>query len=1221
MSTAATTGSAARDHFDLSSPAYSETHASLARVVDDMVASLVRNSAADDSRVCSGHVSLHEIERRFACFAVPEEGMAAADYFARIHETAVVDEMVLQSPKNVGHMSGALPPWTAALGRLVTFLHANVVKTETAKSATAVERETIAMIHKELFDREEAFYARFSQDRNACLGHATCGGTTANLEALWLARNTALPGVEHKGLPAALRDGGYEDAVIICSELSHYSITLKAPAILGMGLGQVIKIPTTTRLRADTTAVRAALESCRASRRCVVAIVGVAGSTEAGSFDDLEELAGLAREYGTWFHVDAAWGGGLVFASSGRSTLLRGVHLANSVTLDAHKQLFTPMGFGMILYGDATCYKAIAKEAEYVIRGDSHDLGRFTLEGSRPAVAYYLHMNLFVLGRRALREVMDAKLATAQAVARVLAGCDDFDLLAEPESDILLFRYVPAELRRDGNAGLDEARETHLDQMQARLQEGLKSIGRGFLSRTAVRDPRWARGTKTAFLRCVVNAQSTAEDVLAVIDSLRLIAATFHAKALDAASSLLDGFCYWAVRTPKALAVTCEGASLSYEELFDAAHAVADTLTSPPGSTVAIVADRSVNAVVAVLGVLMQGCAWLLIDVALPPSRMAHMVAESEAAEALVAAPASGKAAIDAAMRARVAGRPLRVVDLSAEGFRAPRATTAGAQRAPVAITQESFAYVIFTSGSTGAPKGVRITHGQVLDLCRAFVSTWGCAMGTGDVASAQIAWSWDMHVLDIFMPLLQGATCGILSDADRLDGSRVATCLADARSVWCQGTPTFWRSVLSGGWHGLGCERLVCISSGEALAPALARHLLHRSKRLVNCYGLTEATIFQSFQEIALPASGGLPDVNCGKPAYAYGDDDHCRLIVLRGDGGDASPSALTVAAPGETGEICFAGSCLPRGGYMNDDALNLAKFAPNPTGWRVPGVADDLSATMLIRTGDMGSVRPSDGVLLVQGRRTDSMVKILGSRVDLSEVRHYLCTLVDYVQDAAVVTMEDAADTTHLVAYFVPTSMASAAAMETARRSHADEVQLWEAIYGARGAVGRGGEATGVQLTTRPRSGSLAGSRRGLRQAGCRRHGVGRRGRRRGRRLGALGRGSHHQLERLHQLLHGQALAQVHHRALGERHRRPVSRRLAQAHPGARLRQRHARLPRCPPAGGGGGVDGRHLLGGVCLRRAGLRVAALCPHQAQGAHPPPPHGRLLCPRAGGLL
>jgi len=415
------------------------------RAVDGV---LQRRLAGDggEARVCAPSVSSDEIAARFSTYELPASGCSPEAYLATLERRGVHDEMVLQSPNMLGHMSGAIPPWTAPLGRLVHAMHANVVKTETAKVATAVERETVALMHRAFFENDKQFYARHAHDPRVCLGHATSGGTTANLEALWLARNLALPGAESRGLSAALREGGWAEAVLMTSAVAHYSVTTKACGILGLGTENVLSVPTDAFLRVDLVELRAKLERCKAARQCVIAIVAVSGSTDCASFDPLEPIAALAREFKTWLHVDAAWGGGLVFGTGVRDSLLRGICHADSVTVDAHKQLLCPLGFGLILYKSPTAVLTNAKSASYIIRADSHDLGRFTLEGSRPASAYFLHMNLLVLGTRGLCALIDRKLKIAQALAREIADAPDFELLLWPEADILLFRFVPAHL-------------------------------------------------------------------------------------------------------------------------------------------------------------------------------------------------------------------------------------------------------------------------------------------------------------------------------------------------------------------------------------------------------------------------------------------------------------------------------------------------------------------------------------------------------------------------------------------------------------------------------------------------------------------------------------------------------------------------------------------------------------------------------------------------------
>jgi non-ribosomal peptide synthetase component F len=254
-------------------------------------------------------------------------------------------------------------------------------------------------------------------------------------------------------------------------------------------------------------------------------------------------------------------------------------------------------------------------------------------------------------------------------------------------------------------------------------------------------------------------------------------------------------------------------------------------------------------------------------------------------------------------------------------------------------------AYLMFTSGSTGLPKAVRITHHQLLRLCRAFITDWDSRMKTGDHALGLIAYAWDMHLLDIFMPLLQGATLQTLTEAERLDGSRVAPYFADLRPRWCQGTPTLYRALLSSGWDGLGSGNLTCISSGEPLTPPLAANLIPRCGSVVNCYGLTEGTIFQSFC-----FARDAEKITCGNSCYP---DPHYGRTYVIVDGVALTPSDSS----GKVGEVAFAGGMLPRRGYENAPELTASKFIPDPTGWVSPRVSkNDCRYGKVMLTGDLG-------------------------------------------------------------------------------------------------------------------------------------------------------------------------------------------------------------------------------------------------------------------------
>lgn len=168
----------------------------------------------------------------------------------------------------------------------------------------------------------------------------------------------------------------------------------------------------------------------------------------SGSVDDLNGLADIATEYGIHFHVDAAWGGPMIF-SIDHHPKLSGISRADSLTVDGHKQLYTPMGIGVLLFKSPSLAHRIKRTANYVIRAGSFDQGRFTIEGSRPANVLHLHASLNLLGRDGLGSLITRSCAlTRQLYSRLLyhpAAC--FAPVHHPDSNILLYRYIPAPLR------------------------------------------------------------------------------------------------------------------------------------------------------------------------------------------------------------------------------------------------------------------------------------------------------------------------------------------------------------------------------------------------------------------------------------------------------------------------------------------------------------------------------------------------------------------------------------------------------------------------------------------------------------------------------------------------------------------------------------------------------------------------------------------------------
>ncbi|KAJ1546846.1 hypothetical protein HK405_006809, partial [Cladochytrium tenue] len=389
---------------------------------------------------------------RFGRTAVPRAGdVDLADYLHAVKVNVIDRATRVSSARMIGHMTSALPYFHRPLARLLAALNQNVVKLETAATLTYLERETVAMLHREFFQLSDTFYDLHAHSFEHSLGVCASGGTVANITALWAARNRALRpdpaagfrGVDREGLPRALAHYGYRDAVVVGSAMMHYSFK-KAADLLGLGDEGLVLVPTDDAFCVRVEDLARRVEQLRAAKILVIAIVGIAGTTETGSIDNLAQLAAVARHHGVHFHVDAAWGGPLIFSREHRPKL-DGIGLADTITVDGHKQLYTPMGLGVCLFRQPGLAAHIRKTANYVIRRESPDLGKFTLEGSRAATALHLHASLHLLGRDGIEALVTRSATLARQLAARLQAHPSgaFQPLHKPMTNILLYRYVP----------------------------------------------------------------------------------------------------------------------------------------------------------------------------------------------------------------------------------------------------------------------------------------------------------------------------------------------------------------------------------------------------------------------------------------------------------------------------------------------------------------------------------------------------------------------------------------------------------------------------------------------------------------------------------------------------------------------------------------------------------------------------------------------------------
>ncbi|HET8816743.1 MAG TPA: putative pyridoxal-dependent aspartate 1-decarboxylase [Pseudidiomarina sp.] len=474
---------------------------------------------------------LHEIEHSFCASRVPEDPRYISDHTEFLLNNLVAHSVHTSSPRFIGHMTSALPYFLMPLAKLMVGLNQNLVKIETSKAFTPLERNVLGMLHHLVYQRDDAFYQRWMHSAQHSLGAMCSGGTIANITALWVARNLLLKpdngfaGIANEGLAAGLAHYGYKRLTVMVSERGHYSLA-KAADVLGIGRKNLVSIPTDEHNRIRIDKLREACERVAAEGGRVLAIVGVGGATETGHIDPLPELADYAEEIGAHFHVDAAWGGATLMSSTHRH-LLAGVERADTVTIDAHKQMYVPMGAGMVLFRDPSMVRAIEHHAEYVIRHGSKDLGAHTMEGSRPGMAMLVYSALHVMGRRGYELLIDQSIEKAKHFAELIRKQPDFEVITDPKLCILTYRFVPARMRQAIQAATPEQirRITpHLNALTRFIQKRQRETGNSFVSRTKLLPAHYHREPTVVFRVVLANPLTTTEMLEEILQEQRDIA-------------------------------------------------------------------------------------------------------------------------------------------------------------------------------------------------------------------------------------------------------------------------------------------------------------------------------------------------------------------------------------------------------------------------------------------------------------------------------------------------------------------------------------------------------------------------------------------------------------------------------------------------------------------------------------------------------------------------
>jgi len=416
-------------------------------------------------------------------------------------------------------------------------------------------------------------------------------------------------------------------------------------------------------------------------------------------------------------------------------------------------------------------------------------------------------------------------------------------------------------------------------------------------------------------------------------------------------------------QSPEAVALMAGDKVLTYRALNEAVNGFAHYLRSErgvrPDSLVALVLPRSEWLVIALLGVLKSGGAYVPIDPDYPQERISYMLGDSGCKVVI------DEAAIESYLS-------------NVDGY---------AKSNPDKVNSpEDLAYVIYTSGSTGRPKGVMIEHRSVVSFCENFSAVFG--LEAGMVLASATNYTFDISVLELVGTLVNGISVVLLADTDAATVlQQVSAGSVDALQL----TPSRLNQLVEESPNGIAALSglKVMLVGGEALSPASYESLKTlNGTKVINVYGPTETTIWSTALEVR-----GSDALTIGRPLLNE------QVFIL-----DERHSLCPV---GIAGEICIGGEGLARG-YWNNEALTAERFIAHPFS----------EGKRVYRTGDVGRWL-ADGTIEYMGRK-DAQVKIRGYRIELGEIEHAL-QQHEAIEAAAVVARTGAGGEQELVAYVV--------------------------------------------------------------------------------------------------------------------------------------------------------------------------------------------------------
>lgn len=396
------------------------------------------------------------------------------------------------------------------------------------------------------------------------------------------------------------------------------------------------------------------------------------------------------------------------------------------------------------------------------------------------------------------------------------------------------------------------------------------------------------------------------------------------------------------------------------------------------GDYIGVCLKRTAELPVALLSILKSGAAYIPLDPDFPADRLHYMVEDAPAKYVIVSKELQNELKF-----------PVDKVIL----FEDLKNETNGIEYTKSDVTPDTLAYILYTSGSTGKPKGVAVRHASVTNLLNDIAPKIGLDREERFLSVTTI--SFDISVLELFMPLMHGAGLHLANKMQAIDPRWLSNYIDQKSIRFIQATPATYDLLFAGGWEGK--KDLAVLCGGEALRIELANKLLSCNRDVWNLYGPTETTIWSTVsliteQSLARQRNGIL---SIGKPVA------NTKIFIMNQHG---QPCPI-----GVSGELWIGGDGVSAG-YLNRPELTQEKFIPSPDG-----------EGLVYKTGDRVIMDLSGNLYFLN--RFDHQVKVRGYRIELGEIETALNNCKE-IQQSVVLTCPDSSGQNMLVTWFKPTS-----------------------------------------------------------------------------------------------------------------------------------------------------------------------------------------------------